>query len=507
MRTRRIGCLGALLLAGAASWAATIHVVEPGTAGVVPGAPYDTWTNAATSIAAAVIYASSGGGDTVLVSNGTYKTTATISIGKPVTVRSLAGAAATIVDAQYPAYSNRVFEIYHPDAVLDGFTVTGGRTTSDGGGVNITVAGGTVQNCSIVSNRAGGGGGLQLYGGGGKASVINCLIGYNNAGTGGGIRIRGSNCFIIGSTVLANNASGGIGGIWDVGGVMVSNTYIVSNYSSSYAGGIYGGRIYDSWIIGNVADSSYAGGAAPGNMERCVVSGNVARTTGGGLYLSGTHPVFNCDISDNTASDGGGVYFSYGGAVYDSTLRNNTATNRGGAAFCIVGGRLQNCLIAGNVATNNGGGFYLDRNGNNYTGAVESCTLAGNAANTGGGIFIGGTNVWVTNTIVYGNTAWSSGPDIYAVGAQTNAFGYCCADFANFAPGRMNLTDDPLFTSAAAGDFRLAAGSPCINAGTNQPWMPGALDLGGRRRLDWGGGAVDLGCYEVVPPGMMIRLR
>ncbi len=506
MRTRQIGCIGALFLTCAAGWAATIYVVAPGTPGVVPGTPYHTWTNAATNIATAVIYASSGGGDTVLVSNGTYRITSAISIGKPVVVRSLAGAAATLVDGQYPAYSNRVFEIYHPDAVVDGFTITGGGISSDGGGVYILTAGGTIQNCSIVSNRAGTGGGMQLYGGGGKASVINCLIGYNNAGTGGGIRIRGTNCFIIDSTVLSNQAAS-IGGIWDVGGVMVSNCYIVSNYSASYSGGIYGGRIYDSWIIGNVADTSYGGGAAPGYMERCVVSGNVARTTGGGLYLNSTHRVINCDIKDNIASDGGGVYFTYGGAVYDSTLRNNIATNRGGAAYCIVGGRLQNCLVVDNAASNNGGGFLLDRIGNNYTGAVESCTLAGNTANTGGGIFIGGTNVWVTNTIVYGNTAWSSGPDIYAVGAQTNAFGYCCAGFANFAPGRMNLTSDPLFANAAAGDFQLAAGSPCINAGTNQPWMSGALDMGGRRRLDWGGGAVDMGCYEVVPPGTMIRLR
>ncbi len=504
MRTRQIGSIGALLLTYAVGLAATIHVVEPGTEGVVPGAPYHTWTNAATNINTAVTYASEG--DTVLVSNGAYRLTSTINIDKAIVVRSLSGATATILDGQYPAYSNRVLTIYHPDAVVDGFTVTGGRATSDGGGVNILAAGGTIQNCSIVSNLAANGGGMQLYGGGGKTMVVNCLIAYNKGDNGGGIRVRGTNCFIFDSTVLSNQASV-LGGIWDVGGIMVSNCYIVSNYSSGSVGGIAGGRIYDSWIIGNVADSSYGGGAAPDYMERCVVSGNVARTIAGGLYLATTCRVLNSVITDNIASDGGGAYLSYGGAVFDSTLRNNIATNRGGAAYCVGGGRLQNCLVVGNVASNNGGGFLLDRIGNNYTGAVESCTLAGNTANNGGGIYIGGTNVWVTNTIVYGNTAKTSGPDIFAAGAQTNAFGYCCADFANFAPGRMNLTSDPLFVNAASGDFKLAAGSPCINAGTNQPWMYGALDVSGRPRLDWGGGAVDLGCYEFAPSGTMIRLR
>lgn len=369
MKNHRIECMGALFLTCAAGWAATIHVVEPGTPDVVSAEPYDSWANAASNIATAVGYASSSGGDTVLVSNGTYKITYTISIGKPVTVRSLAGAAETVVDAQYPDYSNRVFQIYHPEAVVDGFTVTGGRTTGDGGGVYIQSAGGTIQNCSIVSNRAGSGGGMHLAGGSGKAEVVNCLIGYNTAGSAGGIRVSGSNSFIIGSTVLVNHATIYVGGIWGASGsgdFIVSNSCIVSNYSAQYAGGIYSGRLYDNWIVGNVADTSYGGGVvSPLEMARCVVSGNVARTTGGGLYLNTTRAVANCVIADNTASNGGGVYFSSGGAVYNSTLRNNIATNRGGAAYCSQGGRLQNCLVAGNAAAVAGGGFYLDRIGNN----------------------------------------------------------------------------------------------------------------------------------------------
>jgi hypothetical protein len=57
---------------------------------------------------------------------------------------------------------------------------------------------------------------------------------------------------------------------------------------------------------------------------------------------------------------------------------------------------------------------------------------------------------------------------------------------------------DPLF--AAPGDYHLRSDSPCNNAGTNQAWMAGAVDLDGRDRILLG--TVDIGAYEsaVVDP-------
>ena len=43
------------------------------------------------------------------------------------------------------------------------------------------------------------------------------------------------------------------------------------------------------------------------------------------------------------------------------------------------------------------------------------------------------------------------------------------------------------------------------NAGTNHPWMVGALDLDGRRRVQ--DGAPDIGCYEYLPAGMMFSIH
>ncbi|MGI6088290.1 MAG: choice-of-anchor Q domain-containing protein, partial [Kiritimatiellia bacterium] len=62
-------------------------------------------------------------------------------------------------------------------------------------------------------------------------------------------------------------------------------------------------------------------------------------------------------------------------------------------------------------------------------------------------------------------------------------------------------------TNHVAGDYRLAQGSPCINTGTNLPWMAEAVDLDGRPRIDRFSGLPDMGCYEHVPQGIIFNLR
>jgi hypothetical protein len=60
-----------------------------------------------------------------------------------------------------------------------------------------------------------------------------------------------------------------------------------------------------------------------------------------------------------------------------------------------------------------------------------------------------------------------------------------------------NITNEPLFVNAAAGNYHVQLDSPCIDAGTNLPWMAGATDLDGNPRIV--DGRVDIGCYEYIP--------
>jgi hypothetical protein len=64
-----------------------------------------------------------------------------------------------------------------------------------------------------------------------------------------------------------------------------------------------------------------------------------------------------------------------------------------------------------------------------------------------------------------------------------------------------NITNAPLFVDDAAGNPRLQANSPCINAGKNA-YAPGTVDLDGQSRIV--SGTVDIGAYEFQRPGSMI---
>jgi hypothetical protein len=60
------------------------------------------------------------------------------------------------------------------------------------------------------------------------------------------------------------------------------------------------------------------------------------------------------------------------------------------------------------------------------------------------------------------------------------------------------IHSDPLFVNAAGGNYRLQAGSPCIDRGNNS-YVPAGVttDLDGNPRIQ--NGTVDLGAYEYQP--------
>ncbi len=122
-----------------------------------------------------------------------------------------------------------------------------------------------------------------------------------------------------------------------------------------------------------------------------------------------------------------------------------------------------------------------------FGGTVElsSLTLVGNG--TAGLRRTGGT-VNAVNTILWGN-------GVDSTGAVTLAYS-CVSNSTDYVDGGHNVTGNPRFAGAA--DYRLLEGSSCINQGLNRPWMTGASDLAGERRVM--AARVDFGAYEWVPP-------
>jgi len=246
----------------------------------------------------------------------------------------------------------------------------------------------------------------------------------------------------------------------------------------------HAGAVVEGLTLSNGFNSGHGGGLVmtAGLVRRCVITGNRVNGHGGGVAIEGG-VVSQCRIENNRAQDGGGVRLT-GGEVQESVLRGNVAFNYGGGVKFNGGGSMVSCAVISNQG-NFGGGIYCY-----YGGAVTNCTVTANSGSVGQGIrcYFGGQ---IVNSIIYHNYGGN-----VANSGTGHAYVYSCMQ--PLMAGEGNLESDPLFINLAAGDMRLATNSPCINAGTNAPWMYYRTDAAGAPRIIGGSGAqiVDMGAYE-----------
>jgi predicted outer membrane repeat protein len=224
-------------------------------------------------------------------------------------------------------------------------------------------------------------------------------------------------------------------------------------------------------------------------LTDCVFSGHQASFGGGAIYLSlvsGT-PAFNLSVTGCTFSGNSSPLLE--GAVI---LRDGDGTTT--ADFT-------NCTFSGNTATDDGGAIWADASSVTLT----NCTITGNQAANGGGIFIAGGTLELRNTIVAGNTATASAPDI--AGTATSLDGNLIGDDSGLtmAPqaadqgGTAAAPIDPMLGALADNGgttptHALLSGSPAINAGITTG-APADDQRGVTRDAN-----PDIGAYEFVPP-------
>ncbi len=252
-------------------------------------------------------------------------------------------------------------------------------------------------------------------------------------------------------------------------------------------------------LTGGRAD--WGGGAyiVAGALEGCIIRDNTAT---GRIDVDPLYPNYH-----STLTYGGGVL---GGTLRDCRLIHNTASSsdnaRHGYTIANGGGAYQalliNCLVSSNAAfsyNNDFPGGAEARGGGTWGGTNENCTLVKNSAtagtiSVGGAAFGGGCSGSVNfNSIVWYNT-------VNDLALNDIDGGSCTFTCASNAPGGVgNFASEPAFINRFTGNWRLMSNSPCVDAGTNQPWMSGAADLDGNPRL--AGGRVDLGAYEAHPGG------
>jgi hypothetical protein len=210
-------------------------------------------------------------------------------------------------------------------------------------------------------------------------------------------------------------------------------------------------------------------GLSAPTIRNCVMENNHAACWGGAVCCSDASPtLINCTIRNNTVGDDGGALFSWG---------NGQPT-------------LINCLLANNVSGSTGGAI-TSFNNNGGTIHIQNCTIAGNSAYYGTAIY--GWYLDVDNTLIWGNT----GSTIHVYQNSTNSVRYSNVQGGYAGAGNINM--DPQFADAAAGDFRLTAGSPAIDAGDNTAVPAGTLvDADGAPRFQNDPGTADTGIGDGV---------
>lgn len=301
-------------------------------------------------------------------------------------------------------------------AVLDGFIVSGGNAN-----------GPFPDDC---------GGGMNNTVG--SPSITGCVFERNSGGA-GGICNETASPTITRCTFRENRATDTGGGIYGFNSVSsITDCLFTSNTAASNGGGIV-----------------MLGSGSSVKVTRCTFSANTA-SSGGGLNVNVnvTATITNCDFSGNSANNGGAMFNWNNAAVTNCSFHRNTAAfSGGGIANRGTGLSVINSTLAMNNAGGSGGGLH----NNSGTSATNNCVLWGNTdlggTDESAQVHLAGGSVTVSQSIIQG---W------------TGALG-----------GVGNSGTDPRLRSASGGDFRLAPGSPAIDAGTNPAVPFDSLDLDG----------------------------
>lgn len=219
------------------------------------------------------------------------------------------------------------------------------------------------------------------------------------------------------------------------------------------------------------------------NSSATITNCNFSKNSYGYYQNTGTSVVSRCTFSMNYA----GTCIEEGSTTFsDCVFYGNSAegfSTRFGAST------VRDCAMSGNVS-----GAYT------YSAPMTliNCTLTGN---TYGVDAVGGTTT-VSNCIAAfnGTGIYRSAASVPLALTHNDVFANTVSNYASVSDptgADGNVSVDPLFVNRSAGNFHLAAGSQCINAGDDSVVIGAETDLAGKPRIM--GAHVDIGAYEYDP--------
>jgi parallel beta-helix repeat protein len=415
---------------------------------------------------------------------------------------------------------------YHPDglnldssAVLDGFTVASGYAPDEdwssphtfGGGMYNYSSSPTLANCTFEDNWAYYGGGMSNRDSS-SPTLANCTFEGNSAMGGGGMFNGESSPQLTDCTFEGNSADYGGGMSNDFSSPQMTDCIFEGN-SAWNGGGMYNGYGSDPTLTNCTFEdnSAWNGGGMENDdssptLTNCIFKGNSVEWKGGGMAntYDSSPTLTNCTFEGNSAA---GDWLNAGGGMYndesspqmtDCIFKGNSAEEYGGGmANDDSSPTLSNCIFEGNSADYQGGGMRSF----NSEPTLTNCTFSGNSASHGGGMYNSAALATLTNCIL-----WGDSPD----GIDGAPPDVTYSDVQGGYVGEGNIDADPLFVDPDSGDFHLADGSPCIDAGTNAaPDLPDYDFEGDDRILDGNGdgtATVDMGVDEFELTAIMVLI-
>jgi len=445
-------------------------------------------------------------GDTVLVSDGVYPGGINFN-GKLVIVKSANGPANCIIDGNDTDLGVAFTGAEGAAARLEGLTLRNCRSFS-GGALHIaSQSAPTIAGCMITDNRSvvSAGGGINIEDA--SPTITNCIVSGNWAGIdsldnyschGGGISCKGQARPLIVDCLISTNHAYGLkgGGIYcyNSAAPTIRNCTIVGNSVYQDGGGISCKDDASPLIIG------------------CTIAGNSGGSQGGGISIEHSFPTISyCIISDNRAEFDGGIscWNNAFPMILDCTIARNRATygydkyrSAGGIGMQMSSPLIANCLIWGNSSYRAAGGILI-RDSSFPT--IVNCTITANQARSttsssvAGGIYSADSLATIVNCILWGDIP----TEIFVENTIFHPNRLPVVSYSDVHwSGTGNIHADPLFVDPTNGDFRLQAGSPCIDTGSNAQAPDDDLD-GTSRPQDGNGDGLaiaDMGAYEVANP-------
>ncbi|HXS81394.1 MAG TPA: right-handed parallel beta-helix repeat-containing protein [Methylomirabilota bacterium] len=341
------------------------------------------------------------------------------------------------------------------------------------------------------------GSGLYVNAGGGSPATHMALVGHRKYG----FNLSTKSFVTMDGFEISHTEDRGINMQTGCTDLIVSNNKVT--FANSY--GIQTVNGQRMTISGNtVSDCNFHGIGVTAGASACVVSNNESfrnakpgTRVANGIYLFGAT---GNTISGNRLHDNQDTGLQFSGAANNNVSFNNRSWSNGDHGYDHLGstGMIHvNDLAYGNFLD----GFSFE--GTAPGGQVHNCIAVNN----------GEYDLWVDDSSLPSfvsdyNLFWNSTAQA-AIKVGSTTYATLAAYQASLGgPEPHSKGADPKFTNAAAGDFRLLAGSPAIDAGSSTALNWPATDAMGAARMDdpasanQGDGAVafgDMGALEFDP--------